>query len=183
MKNNSSQYAGNDKKVDEAWERLQIKLAAEPVNDKWETWGMGSKKNDSKLAETISMPMGSSIAGKKSVQFTTEKKVPAKISHRRKSGARKWIAATAAAAIFGVAFATPMGNNAMAALLNQFRVQDITTVDSNELEQLFNQIDPNKSIDNNNKFGQFTSKTGSIGGDLVVNRQLPDWAIRFCLPS
>ncbi|MGZ7444163.1 hypothetical protein ACLD72_021720 [Paenibacillus sp. TH7-28] len=159
--------SGEDKRTREAWERLQEKLAAEPINDKWETWGSESEQNDLKLVDSLTAPAVSAVASNEASQLTTEAPAPAKTSRRRASSARKWVAAAAAAVIFGAVLATPMGNNALAAILNQFRVQEIATVDSDTLESLFYQLTPGETFSKDNTFGQFTTKGGTVQGEFT----------------
>ncbi|MCM3697971.1 hypothetical protein [Paenibacillus macerans] len=159
--------SGEDKRTREAWERLQEKLAAEPINDKWETWGSESEQNDLKLVDSLPAPAVSAAASNEASQLTTEAPAPAKASRRRASSARKWVAAAAAAVIFGAVLATPMGNNALAAILNQFRVQEIATVDSDTLESLFYQLTPGETFSKDNTFGQFTTRGGTVQGEFT----------------
>lgn len=159
--------SGEDKRTREAWERLQEKLATEPVNDKWETWGTQSKQNGLKLADALPGPAVSAAASNEASRPTTEAPAPAKTSRRRASSARKWAAAAAAVVIIGAVLATPMGNNALAAILNQFRVQEIATVDGDTLESLFNQLVPGETLSKDNTFGQFTTKGGTVQGEFT----------------
>lgn len=159
--------SGEDKRTREAWKRLQVKLAAEPANDKWETWGTQSRQNGLNLADSLSEPAVSVAASNEASQPTTEAPAPAKTSRRRASSNRKWIAAAAAFVIFGAVLATPMGNNALAAILNQFRVQEIATVDGDTLESLFYQLVPGETLSKDNAFGEFTTKEGTIQGEFT----------------
>jgi hypothetical protein len=164
---NNPQNSQENKRTHEAWERLQMKLASEPVNTKWETWGMKSKQNSLKPAAVLPAPVVSAAASNEASQLTTEAQAPAKASRRRASSVRKWTAAAAAAVIFGAVIATPMGNNALAAILNQFRVQEIATVDSDTLESMFYQLTPGESFSKDNSFGEFTTKGGTVQGEFT----------------
>lgn len=70
--------SGEDKRTHEAWERLQTKLATEPVNDKWETWGTQGKQNGLQLAGALPGPAVSAAASNEASQPTTEAPAPAK---------------------------------------------------------------------------------------------------------
>lgn len=161
------QNSQEDKRTHEAWEKLQMRLAAEPVNAKWETWGTESKQHGLKLADVLTVPEVSAAPSNESSQLATEAPAPAKAFRRRASNARKWTASAVAVVIFGAVLATPMGNNALAAILNQFRVQEIATVDSDTLESMFYQMAPGESFSKDNSFGEFTTKGGTLQGEFT----------------
>lgn len=161
------QNSQEDKRTHEAWEKLQMRLASEPANAKWETWGTASRQSGQKLADTFTAPAASGAASNEPSELHNEAPAPAKASRRRASSARKWTAAAAAAVIFGAVLATPMGNNALAAILNQFRVQEIATVDGDTLESMFYQLTPGESFSKDNSFGEFTTKGGTVQGEFT----------------
>ncbi|MFB5683963.1 hypothetical protein ACE3NQ_23905 [Paenibacillus terreus] len=144
-----------------------MRLASEPANAKWETWGTESKQNGLKLANALTAPAVSAAASSQASELHNGAPAPAKVARRRASSARKWTAAAAAAVIFGAVLATPLGNNALAAILNQFRVQEIATVDSDTLESMFYQLTPGESFSKDNSFGEFTTKGGAVQGEFT----------------
>ncbi|MGQ3479867.1 hypothetical protein [Paenibacillus sp. TY11] len=161
------QHSEADKSTHEAWERLQQKMATEPVNAKWETWGINNKEDGLKLVDTLTPSADSAAIQDSASSLKVEAPAPVASFRRRAGKGRKWAAAAAAAVIFGAVLATPMGNNALAAILNQFRVQDIATVDESTLEDMFNQLVPGESADMENTFGQFTSESGNVQGEFT----------------
>ncbi|MDP4097305.1 hypothetical protein OIN60_11035 [Paenibacillus sp. P96] len=169
-----------DKTTHEAWKRLQEQLAAEPVNAKWETWGSAGKENGSKLADMIAAPAASAAVHDSSPQLKVEAPAPVKSSRRRAGKGRKWAAAAAAVVIFGTVLATPMGNNALAAILHQFKVQEITRVDGDSLENMFNQMVPGESASKDNMFGQFSTESGNVQGEFTREQavsKLPEYQL------
>ncbi|MFB5762060.1 hypothetical protein [Paenibacillus medicaginis] len=144
-----------------------MRLASEPVNARWETWGTESKQHGLKLADALTAPAVSDVASNEPSELRNEAPAPAKAFRRRASSARKWTAAAAAAVIFGAVLATPLGNNALAAILNQFRVQEIATVDGDTLENMFYQLAPGESSSKDNSFGEFTTKGGTVQGEFT----------------
>ncbi|MDY8094815.1 hypothetical protein UY456_17670 [Paenibacillus polymyxa] len=161
------QHSEAEKSTHEAWERLLQKLAMEPVNAKWETRDANNKEDVLRLADTLRPPADSAAIQDSESSLKVDAPAPVASFRRRAGKGRKWAAAVAAAVIFGVVLTTPVGNNALAAFLNQFRVQDIATVDESTLEGMFNQLVPGKSADIENTFGQFTSESGNVQGDFT----------------
>lgn len=166
---NKGQDSGIDTSTHEAWDKLQKKLASEPVNAKWETWEASKQElrlpaihpQSSAAAPAVSTTHTSAAQMKESTPLSVD-------THRRRGGRRwKWTSAAVAAVIVGTVLVTPMGNNALAALLNQFKVQEIATVDGESIENMLNQLVPGESASRENVFGQFSTESGSVEGQFT----------------
>lgn len=165
--------------TDAAWRKLQNKLAAEPVNPKWTAWPgpnvasapsaapespaeQAPRPNHTRLPEALqaeSTPARASVPA-----IETEDEVR---RNRRKTRTRRWMTVAAACCVLGAIVATPVGNKALAAILNQFRMQEVTVVDENELRHLFNSVTENgKTEESLNQFGTFTNTIGPERGPL-----------------
>jgi len=95
------------------------------------------------------------------------------VKRRRKmsSTRKRWTTGVAACVLVGAVIATPFGNNAMAALLDQFRVQTLTTVDSEQLSDMFDQYrSENKLGEMESRFGTFSSTYGNIEGSFSPSK-------------
>lgn len=121
----------NNQHTDEAWVKLQNKLASEPVSPKWSVWSqqlsVDDMKDDDKTDPQIDQP-----------QSADDNPTANRPSKRlRMNRRRKWGVAVAGAAIFAVILGTPVGNTAMASLLNQFRMEEVTVVNENDIRDIF----------------------------------------------
>ncbi|MNW31183.1 hypothetical protein D3C74_80910 [compost metagenome] len=156
-----------DTSTHEAWDNLQKKLANEPVNDKWENWGAIEQKVDLTPPDRLSSTAADPAAHAPAEQM--KESTPLFVDTRRRRGGRrwKWTTAAVAAVIVGTVLVTPMGNNALAAILNQFKVQEIATVDGESIENMLNQLVPGESASRENVFGQFSTESGSIEGQFT----------------
>jgi hypothetical protein len=171
------------RRTDDAWNKLQTKLAAEPVNAKWAAWPDAEQPAEhgglnNAVTESGEMQSASDrfVDARISGQDVREENaaVPAaqtRPERRRPNRARrKWAGIAAACCLFGAILATPIGNHALAAILNQFRMQDITVVNEQDLQNIFTQITENGKInENNNKFGTFSNEFGTLEGNYTTD--------------
>lgn len=157
-----------DTSTQEAWDNLQKKLASEPVNAKWENWGAIEQEVDLTPPDRMSLTAATVPTAHASAEQMKEN-APLSVDTRRRWGGRrwKWTTAAVAAVIVGTVLVTPMGNNALAAILNQFKVQEIATVDGESIENMLNQLVPGESASRENVFGQFSTESGSIEGQFT----------------
>ncbi|MEK3861857.1 DUF4179 domain-containing protein [Paenibacillus sp. FSL H7-0716] len=166
----------NNQHTDEAWVKLQNKLASEPVSPKWSVWSqqlsVDDMKDDDKTDPQIDQP-----------QSADDNPTANRPSKRlRMNRRRKWGVAVAGAAIFAVILGTPVGNTAMASLLNQFRMEEVTVVNENDIRDIFYQVNESQSMNEAmNKFGVFTSSFGSNKGIIPLDQV--EETLGFTLPS
>jgi hypothetical protein len=157
--------------TDEAWKKLQRRLVTETPHPKWQQWA-----NEPQLFQ-IDDPSSQPQQSQRSVntmkkpneeQSHTSSTEPTVKRRRKMSSARKrWTTGVAACVIAGAVISTPFGNNAMAALLDQFRVQTLTTVDDQQLSDMFDQYRSKGDLgESENRFGTFTSTYGKVEGDF-----------------
>lgn len=169
--------ADSSNATDEAWKKLQHRLVTETPHPKWQQWA-----NEPQLFQ-IDDPSSQSqqsqrsvIAMKKSNEeqsYTSSTETEPTVKRRRKmSSARKrWTTGIAACVVAGAVIATPFGNNAMAALLDQFRAQTLTTVDSEQLSDMFDQYRSENNLgEQENRFGTFNSTYGNIEGSFSPSK-------------
>lgn len=161
--------------TDAAWAKLQEKLGDEPVNPVWATWGKQetpieeqtvkadrSDRTEPEADVVLQAAKADSRAATEPVQNTGWKS-------RRPimSRSRKWVAAAAGVAIFAAILATPVGNTAMAALLNQFKMQEATVVEEGDLRDMFYQI-----IQNGN--GNIEQSLEAFGDISITNGEMKE---------
>ncbi|WP_160032462.1 hypothetical protein [Paenibacillus sp. An7] len=165
-----------NERIDEAWQKLTSKLQKEEMSPKWTAWA--SSQLDMKKSEEIGTDQvaTSTIKGEMREMKVNEEEqnVVNKNQHskpkRKKSRrhpAKKWISIAAAAAIAGVMVATPIGDKALAAILNQFRMEEVTSVDEGELMNFISTISEGEGVH------EFISKYGTF-----TNKSDDDWSLR-----
>ncbi|WP_036745960.1 hypothetical protein [Paenibacillus sp. UNC451MF] len=164
--------------ADAAWAKLQEKLAQEPTQPQWSRW------SEQMAAEATAAPLTAAMAGEpaevpaaspkinlgsKAPRLETEtvKSKPsssfASWLHRNK----KWVASAAAVGVIAVTIATPSGNQALAAILNKFRMQQLTVVQENDLQTILNSaFGDGKERESINKFGTFSHTSGKSIGEV-----------------
>lgn len=174
---NPLKYDSDKQLTDEAWANLQTKLAAEPVNPVWATWGQDAKNvnraeghaapgSDAHQMGNVAQPSVSPAAIAPAQAKTDARKTRRPAMTRR----RKWATAAAGVAVFAAILATPVGNTAMAAILGQFRMQEVTFVNEDDLRSLFYKASGEDNVnDAVNKFGSFSYSYGTLNGMLPVN--------------
>lgn len=165
--------------TDEAWAKLQEKLGDEPVNPVWATWGKQetlleeqaanadrSDRTEPAADEVVPAAKAEHRAATEPVQNTGRKSRRPMMSR-----SRKWAAAAAGVAIFAAILATPVGNTAMAALLNQFKMQEATVVEEGDLRDMFYQASEDGNFSKTMKsFGDISSVNGTISGEIPVGK-------------
>lgn len=161
--------------TDEAWAKLQEKLAAEPVNPVWASWG--KQETASTAAMEVNLETGtarSEAPGQTAAEYRAAEQVQPSSTGRKPrrpmmSRSRKWVAAAAGVAVFAAILATPVGNTAMAALLNQFKMQEAAVVDENDLRSMFYQIAEDGNITKSlETFGDISIENGEMKGSVPV---------------
>lgn len=164
--------------TDEAWAKLQEKLEQEPVNPVWASWGIQAPEPAGETGQADSalsaVEGGVTVPDIRAEHNTIDqvKQNAGRKSRTRKpllSRSRKWAAAAAGVAIFGAILATPVGNTAMAAILNQFKVQDVAVVEESDLQDIFNQVSESGNFQETmNSFGSFSISYGTVNGTVPV---------------
>ncbi|WP_159884023.1 hypothetical protein [Paenibacillus puerhi] len=176
-----------------AWEKLQARLKPEERAPEWTAWSRGTaelpsfeldeafapeaSRNDD--LEVRSGKDGAATLYPANTGFSSANgKRRTESSHPRAGRTRrfairytKW-AAIAAAVCIGVAvIATPSGNQALASLLNQFRMQQVTEVHVDDLERLlYSAVGDGNRREEINKFGTFTRQTGMNYGKVSAEQ-------------
>lgn len=172
-----TESADSSNATDEAWKKLKSRLVNETPHPNWQQWA--NKPHLFQIDDPSSQPQQSQrsvIAMKKSNEeqsHTSSTETEPTVKRRRKmSSARKrWTTGVAACVLAGAVIATPFGNNAMAALLDQFRVQTLTTVDDEQLSDMFDQYRSKGDLgESENRFGAFTSTYGKVEGDFSPSK-------------
>jgi len=168
--------------LDEAWLNMQARMKHEPASAKFAAFAERSRlvgespseREPSQAANPAKKELGaSSIAlsppadGESAVRRTWSDW----LSHQR-----RWIAGSAAALLLGVTLATPAGNRVLASLLNQFRMEQITVVEQQDLEQLFNSIGASEST--MNQYGEFAHSTDGEYASYTTIAELQEHADR-----
>lgn len=175
--------------TDAAWQRLMNALEQESQNDYWaqadRSGGMQA------LAQAVPQEGFAAYKGQKEFiqaqgpavnegafadagmkrENATSDSLPAPTPSRPRRGrrARKWIALAAAAAVAVTVVITPAGNQALASILGQFRMEQVTEVNEKDMEQLFNSVfQSGISEQEINRFGTFTVETGKDLGEMSV---------------
>lgn len=167
----------NSDPTDTAWEKLQQRLASEPKSLRWEEWAKEADKLNPSLAEAGETESLQSIAVSDDSRplpvlepnRTTEttKTYPFIRWIKRR---RKRVAVSAAVLVLAAFLSTPIGNEALASILNKFRMQEMTVVQENDLTYLLNSAFPEgQTKESINKLGAFTNTSGKISGSFEAN--------------
>lgn len=161
--------------TDEAWKKLQHRLVTETPHPKWQQWANKPQlfqidDPSSPLQETQRSVFTMKTSNQE--QPNTSSTEPTVKRRRKMSSIRKrWTTGVAACVLVGAVIATPFGNNAMAALLDQFRAQTLTTVDSEQLSDMFDQYRSENNLgEQENRFGTFNSTYGNIEGSFSPSK-------------
>ncbi|KRE53562.1 hypothetical protein [Paenibacillus sp. Soil522] len=144
--------------LDDAWLKMQDRLKQEPESAKWTAFSERSRQENESPAERL---QESNLAQKETGKASIHLSAPSAEQNKAKRAwsewlqqRKRWIAGTAAAIVLGVALATPAGNQVFASLLNQFRMEQLTVVKEQDLENLFNSIE-GASESTMNQYGEF----------------------------
>lgn len=167
----------NSDPTNAAWEKLQQRLASEPKSLRWEEWAKEADKLNPSLAEAGETESLQSIAVSDDSRplpvlepnRTTEttKTYPFVRWIKRR---RKRVAVSAAVLVLAAFLSTPIGNEALASILNKFRMQEMTVVQENDLTYLLNSAFPEgQTKESINKLGAFTNTSGKIRGSFEAN--------------
>ncbi|MCP3771917.1 hypothetical protein NLX71_01105 [Paenibacillus sp. MZ04-78.2] len=168
----------NSDPTDAAWAKLQQRLASEPKSLRWEQWAKEANKINSSAAEAGDIESLQSIAISDNrplpvlepdrTTAETPKAYPFVRWIRRRS---KRVAAAAAVLVLAAFLSTPIGNEALASILNKFRMQEMTVVQENDLRSLLSSVFPDgQTRESINKLGTFTNTSGKIDGQFPANK-------------
>lgn len=185
----------NDPKNEEeltsaAWERLQASLKEEGDQPQWLLLGqraMADRIEEAAAVSELDIQQTQALGAGHTIQPPLKSSPPvcnesdAKLSpeerkkHKRAGAFSSWVRrnnkriciATAACLLVGV-IATPIGNEALASILNKFRMQQVTVVNENDLQQLFYNATNGETRESANKFGDFTQVSGNKSGELTA---------------
>ncbi|MDF2963318.1 MAG: hypothetical protein K0S39_5053 [Paenibacillus sp.] len=153
--------------TDQAWLKLQEKLAKEPRNMRWSDLERASSAE--KLAERPDRLWPQALSAEpvyEADRHTAFKETPSSVKPEPGLGQwfrkrRKWVGTVSAAALLAIVLATPAGNEALAAILHKFRMQEMTVVQKDDLQMILNgAFNDDKTRESINKFGTFTQKSG-----------------------
>ncbi|QGQ99523.1 hypothetical protein EHS13_34025 [Paenibacillus psychroresistens] len=176
-----------------AWERLQKQLVNEPVNAQWVRWSKQAhelatkdKKNEDDLSLILDEEATTDSTFFKTADNNEHETI--NISDSRRSGLwmnwlkknRKWLSGTVAASVLAVTLFTPVGNQALAAILSKFRMEQVTVVQEDDIQQIMNNIfTDGRSQEAVNTFGAFSHTSGTLNGEYslieaekLLNRKL-----------
>lgn len=185
----------NDPKNEEkltsaAWERLQASLQEEGDQPQWPLLGqraMADRNEEAAAVSELDIQQTQALGADYMIQPPLQSSQPAwndsdakltpeeRKKHNRAGVFSSWIRrnnkriciATAACLLVGV-IATPIGNEALASILNKFRMQQVTVVNENDLQQLFYNATNGETRESANKFGDFTQVSGNKSGELTA---------------
>jgi hypothetical protein len=165
--------------LDEAWVRMQDRLKQEPESMKWTAFSEMSQQP----IESPADPMhASDLKHKESPITTVQLSAPPVSQNINRGGSawlqrhKRWIAGTAAAIVLGLTLATPTGNHVLASLMNQFRMEQLTVVEEQDLEHLFNTVGLTEST--MNQYGEFAHFSEGEPVSYSTIEQLQDHAGR-----
>ncbi|MCR8634286.1 hypothetical protein [Paenibacillus radicis (ex Xue et al. 2023)] len=158
--------------TDQAWAKLQEKLAKEPRSLQWAQLERNSAARASSLQGDRSiqpLPNGLHSETMHNSEWnqtpSMEKEAPVKT---RKGFAqwiqkrRKLVGTATAAALLVIIVSTTAGNEALAAILHKFRMQEMAVVQQDDLQMILNgAFRDDKTREAINKFGTFTQKNGT----------------------
>ncbi|WP_454192360.1 hypothetical protein [Paenibacillus sp. Marseille-Q7038] len=160
-------------RIDDAWQKLTSKLQKEEMSPKWAAWAssqLDMKKSDEIEIDQVNQAATKVIKGEmREMQVNDEQQnlvtrnqdSKPKRKKARRHPAKKWISIATAAAIAGVMVATPIGDKALAAILNQFRMEEVTSVDEGALMDFMSTISEGEDMGEFiSKYGTFTNESG-----------------------
>ncbi|MCM3785118.1 hypothetical protein M3231_19270 [Neobacillus mesonae] len=168
---------GKDEKqqVEEAWNKLASRLEQEEMSPKWSAWSLNRETEPAAIhsfqSEASNNQTMDENKGEKAIMTLDQNinngmsdhqnKKPVK-KQAKKQASKKWIGIATAAAVAGVMLATPIGDKALAAILNQFRMDEVTVVNEGDVLQFFTGVTEGSgsSQDFIDKHGSFTNEYG-----------------------
>ncbi|WPP40591.1 hypothetical protein SK066_18635 [Paenibacillus hunanensis] len=161
--------------TDAAWMKMQALLANEAPHPNWQQW-----EEYQPTVSDLSAPEPTPISNVKGLNAMnhqsshTPQQTNTKTKSRRfGSKARKWTAGIAACVVAGTVLATPFGNNALASLLNEFRMQELTAINDNGINNMIDQYhEKGVTTEDMNRFGTFSSTTGAYVGEQTASQAI-----------
>lgn len=158
--------------TDQAWEKLMRTLQQENPSPAWskleqqhETELLQLAKQNQIIEEEANAKMNEHK--KEIVQMLGDSVAPVMKKTARTGRVRRWAVGVAAAVVVLGAVATPAGNNALASLLGQFRMEKVTEVKESDLEQLFSSVFAQGVTEEAvNRYGEFKVETGTFNGEM-----------------
>lgn len=162
-------------RINEAWQQLVPKLETETMSPKWAAWAssqLDQKKSHEMEIEQMNPKIANQMKGElrtmeikeeQQNQLQTNGISKPKRKKAKKRQVSKWITGACAAAIVGIMVATPIGDKALAAILNQFRMEEVTSIDEGELMDFISTVSGGESVHEFiSKYGQFTNTSGTF---------------------
>lgn len=158
-----------NKQLEDAWNKLASRLEEEEMSPKWSAWSMergnGPKAAHPLKEDVLKGVLQNEIRGERydmtDHQNQEKQTAVVKKKHHMKKPVKKWLSIATAAAVAGVMIATPIGDKALAAILNQFRMDEVTVVNEGDVTDFFNSVSGgSNSSDFINKHGSFTNAYG-----------------------
>ncbi|MFF2483303.1 hypothetical protein [Paenibacillus sp. NPDC058071] len=180
MTEQQSRDAKERQHTQEAWERLEAKLRTVEPSPLWAQWEERKGEN-SRAAELTELDPGvehgtldsESGLGETARANGRQESPPRKPVRRSWARHHAWKLGTACAAVLlFTIIAVPTTNEALAALLNRFKMNEVVVVQSNDLEQLMNLFNDNKDRSLLNTFGSFTRETHGESKHDVSDQQV-----------
>jgi hypothetical protein len=177
---NHSEANDNNSMAEAAWEKLQKQLATEPVNAQWVRWAKQANESAYKTNEDVqSLSVGEeAMSSTQNEDLETVSTLPLTHSEEaRKSGLlpswmkrnRKWLSGAIAASLLAFTLFTSAGNQALAAILNKFHMEQVTVVQEGDIQQIMNNVlTEGQSKEAINKFGTFTHSAGTTNGEYTL---------------
>lgn len=192
-----NEYKKTDRELtDAAWSRLQDKLAQEPGAEQWSRWSQERPAEQPPLAAAMAPQLLSRAAEPSAISGTALQGLTAEPNTAGGDSAKtrpafgwmqkykKWIGGAAAAIVLTAVIATPSGNEALAAILNKFRMQQVTVVQENDLTAILNgAFEDGKSREAVNKFGTFTHASGTAYGEMSVEEAAKKLGHKVFIPK
>ncbi len=182
--------------TDLAWQRMQKLLMNETPHDNWATWEADATARQEKPALTdqseVNKPSLHLYNNHPQVQQKTkgmntmnsssqndskqqESSASSEMIQRKalRTKRRRWATGIAACVVAGTVLATPFGNQALASILNQFRMQDFAAVNSQDLDKMEKAYDKDGiNPETINRFGTFSKTYGKIEGDHTADEAI-----------
>jgi len=163
-------HAAVKESIDDAWNKLASRLANLTPHPHWEAWERERPAVDGPV-----LSQGAADEKPASAAETVSRERPRSVRIRAllfRPDVRRLARRFAFAAVCGCAIAwaiTPAGSDALAALLQKFRMQEPTIVREQDLEQLFRTMFPDGSTrEAVNRLGTFSRTTGESRGAVTL---------------
>ncbi|CAG7598615.1 hypothetical protein PAESOLCIP111_00241 [Paenibacillus solanacearum] len=181
--------------TDAAWERLQDRLAQEPVQTKWTKEHAAPRSAEPLLGEEHSVQPAAAMsadfaktgAPDASAAPAADRGHAEPLASRRFGwlrSRRKQLSAAAACAVLAALIASPFDNEALAAILNKFRMQEVTVVQENDLRDLFNRISADgQTREQINQFGTFSQTSGNLQGQFTPEEAAKALGYKLYVPQ